>query len=375
MDIPTLSSAGIELYRTCNASCDHCSRWSQIVRKGKKEDVDSAVLKQAIQDLKQLGARSFYFSGAEPTLYPEIDMLIRQAAAGNNGKRVPVSLVTNGWWGSEEAGEERLRNYVDIGTTHLALSVDGFEETHDRIRKMRGLYQRVMRIISIATAHRFPTVKVNVTAQKENVEELPALIQHLWKQMSAERSEQGPLLPGFSLYLAYTTRYGRGWNNELSEEERQKVDATRSLLSIPPGKPYTTDLEAYKKKPFCGRCEYFNEGFTSVYISDDGTVFLCPEQFPPFSIGLGNLKKGDIRSILAQRGESDFFKFFVNPGSEIQRIKFLEEVESDRYSGMRWPNKHVPCAILNTYIYFRREGLDSAEANEKTERVIKGMRP
>jgi hypothetical protein len=86
--------------------------------------------------LAGLGCRSVTLSGGEPTLrrgWPRIAAALRHAGAH-------VQMVSSG----QRLGRDEARAARDAGVRMVMLSLDGLESSHDRIRRRRGSFARVL---------------------------------------------------------------------------------------------------------------------------------------------------------------------------------------------------------------------------------------
>jgi MoaA/NifB/PqqE/SkfB family radical SAM enzyme len=371
--------AAILDYSGCNAKCIHCNRGAL----NDSDDLDSLSdeeILEAIEVLKSRGVRGFNFSGGEPTLNPSLDMFI-ECAADKNEKGKPrnrVSISTNGSWGDD--ARNKLIEYHQLGVKKIGLSLDGFEKTHDSVRGFPGLHDKVMGIIEAAISCRedgtpIPHVNLNVVAQPKNVDELEGLARKFTDK-------------GFHVYINFVTRYGKGWNLELSEEQVEKINAARRYLkergvNIDPkvgiDRLYRYSFKEFKKRLNKKRlnCSRYEKGFEIVMLSNDGSLFLCPHFFTPYAVTIGNVRERKLGLILDdfKRGtEKDFYWSFIDPAGAEERRKFLKELDIGRYEGIRWSKRCIPCTILSSFVYFRRQGYNVDEANDLTEKIAKGRR-
>ncbi|MBW2981897.1 radical SAM protein [Candidatus Woesearchaeota archaeon] len=361
--------AGFLDYSSCNARCNHCNRGAL---NGLEDNISNEKVLENIEILKSRGIVKFNFSGGEPTLNPNLDKFIECASEENEkGNKRSVGISTNGSWGDK--AEEVLARYHKIGVSRVGLSIDGTEKTHDSIRGFPGLYSKVKNIIETAILYReknilTPYIHINVTAQPRNVDELEGIAREFTEK-------------GFHVSITFVTRYGRGWNLGLSEEQVGKIREVRRYLeergvNIDPevdlNRLYKYSFDEFKKRPKCARYE---KGFERVLLSSDGGVFLCSHFFTPYAVILGNVKEKRLDLILDdfKKGDKkDFYWLFIDPSGEGEKRKFLEELETGRYEGIRWSKKCIPCSILSSFVYFRKQGYNIDEANDLTENIAKG---
>lgn len=145
----------------CNLQCSFCYNASG--PSGERGDRKVA----AIQQFADSGALQLTIIGGEPMMMPDFFDLIHQAEE----QGMSTEFVTNGWFLNEKSIERLLETEV----TQLVVSIDGLEETHDRVRGKKGTYQRAVRGVRLLADAGFD---VNVTAclQRCNVAEIEPLI-------------------------------------------------------------------------------------------------------------------------------------------------------------------------------------------------------
>ncbi len=129
----------IKITNACNLRCKMCGQWGEsgynLTRRTEaiKEVVSLDVYKRAVD---QLSFKPWiYIWGGEPFLYPDLLPLLRYMKM----KDLVVTVVTNG---------TKIISYAEelltIGTDVLMLSLDGRRDIHDRIRGVKGTFDRVM---------------------------------------------------------------------------------------------------------------------------------------------------------------------------------------------------------------------------------------
>jgi MoaA/NifB/PqqE/SkfB family radical SAM enzyme len=117
--------------RRCNLSCLHCYSNSS---PRERDSLGSGFICEAISGARQQGYEVASFSGGEPVLYRDLDVLLRHAKS--LGMRTTVT--SNGTL-LNEARLERLAGYTDV----LAISLDGVPQSHDRMRDCPGAFDRM----------------------------------------------------------------------------------------------------------------------------------------------------------------------------------------------------------------------------------------
>jgi len=137
-----------EFTRACNFNCLHC-------RNGNNNDKtlpNIEKLKHIADQFCHINVKRFDFIGGEVTKYGNGWLELSHYINRKNNKTITV--YTSGWWlektNFEAAGKtysndsEYLLDLKGNGVTHILFSIDGDEEMHDRTRKHKGLFQRII---------------------------------------------------------------------------------------------------------------------------------------------------------------------------------------------------------------------------------------
>ena len=161
----------------CNMRCAHCFiDWSATPP---QEDMPLQDVFKIVTSLQK--RTSIFVTGGEPFLRKDLGGLLKVLLAS---PKVPgISLASNGWFPDtlRDTLEELLVRYrKPVG---LAISLDGPEETHDRLRNTPGSFRNAIRSCEyardLASRYRHFAFRVNITAMKENKDEIPALVDFL----------------------------------------------------------------------------------------------------------------------------------------------------------------------------------------------------
>jgi radical SAM protein with 4Fe4S-binding SPASM domain len=118
-------------------------------------------------DFATSGVFDVAVSGGEPLTRRDIFEVIEYAI----GLGIRVGLGSNG----STVTPHVARRLKEIGLDRLQISIDGLEETHDRARRWRGLFQKSLRAIKTGIEARLD-VHVCFTAHRLNFHELEAVI-------------------------------------------------------------------------------------------------------------------------------------------------------------------------------------------------------
>jgi len=107
--IPIL--AQIVPIRRCNLSCTYCNEYDKT-----SAPVPADAMLRRLDKLAALGTGIVTFSGGEPTLHPDLDLLIRRVR--HNG--AIATVITNGYF----LTPDRIKRLNDAGLDYLQISID-----------------------------------------------------------------------------------------------------------------------------------------------------------------------------------------------------------------------------------------------------------
>jgi radical SAM protein with 4Fe4S-binding SPASM domain len=152
-----------ELTRACNLRCAHCHSSPQVARDA---ELGPDEARRAARALAAAGARIVSLSGGEPTLRPDWINVVAELA----GAWVTPVLVTNG----QHLDAATARRAAAAGLAGAWVSVDGRPDTHDRIRRRPGAFQRALAATAALQDAGVP-VGWLTTALRPNLGDLPWL--------------------------------------------------------------------------------------------------------------------------------------------------------------------------------------------------------
>jgi len=139
------SHAQISLTNACPQNCQYCYNKN---RSG--ELLNTAEIKQLIQELKKMGVFWLGLTGGEPLLNKDIVDIVKSI-----GDDCAIKLFTTGSNLTEQLAAELKK----AGLLYVSISLDHWEEEeHDKIRGYKGAYRTALRAIDI-----FKSVGVHVS--------------------------------------------------------------------------------------------------------------------------------------------------------------------------------------------------------------------
>jgi MoaA/NifB/PqqE/SkfB family radical SAM enzyme/SAM-dependent methyltransferase len=152
----------------CNLACRHC-----LVSSGPagERGLDTEAISSIIRQARELGADTFYLTGGEPLVRPDIMELLRLITVEHGAIAV---VLTNGTLLDEELAGRLSR--LPSGRLFLQVSLDGScAERNDALRT-KGSFERAVRGIRAARAAGLH-VTIATVALRRNLDDLPAIAQ------------------------------------------------------------------------------------------------------------------------------------------------------------------------------------------------------
>lgn len=125
----------------CNLKCKHCFYWKKIESFNKEEELNFDEIQKISKNLGKI----YYLTltGGEPTLRNDLIDIIKVFYKQNDVKH--LALHSNGFYPKRLfwITEEVLKNCPSM-TFEISLSIDGFEENHDKIRSAKGSFKKMI---------------------------------------------------------------------------------------------------------------------------------------------------------------------------------------------------------------------------------------
>lgn len=152
-----------ELTNACNANCIHCGSKS-----GQKR-TDELTREEALRvcdELAELGCNHVTLMGGEFFLSPYWEAVCERLLSHN----IAISPLTNGLL----VNKENIEKFKRLGMHGVHLSIDGIGETHNYLRGVPKLFERIIENIRYARAEGF-SVGVNTAVSGVNFHELDQL--------------------------------------------------------------------------------------------------------------------------------------------------------------------------------------------------------
>lgn len=287
--VPPLTDLTLEITNYCLLACLHCS--SEANRRS-SEQLSLQVIKEVMNDFKELGGKRIEISGGEPLCYGELPEVIRHAKKLD----LETSLFSCGVFDrallkqNDGLLSRKVRQLRKLGLDEVVVSLHGsYEELHNSISKrksfrptVRFIRELVKRGISVGV--HFVPVHDNF----DNIDDLEAYCKHLKvRQMGLLR-----FVP-----------QGRGKQNEkrLRLSEEQTLVLTELLAKKATEKEGIfrvgrhLDFTFFFRKGH--RPEYCSAGISKCVITPKGWVLPCPVFKGLKQFVAGDLRRANLREI------------------------------------------------------------------------------
>jgi MoaA/NifB/PqqE/SkfB family radical SAM enzyme len=179
----------LELTYLCNLRCQMCSlvAGNMVTRTGQRQnpeliDPDGGLRREVtteeyldlIGQIGQAGVRVVTLTGGEPTMRRDVVALAEAVKA----QRMRLTLISNG------AGKPDVyRQLVRLGLDSLTISLDGTREVHDRVRGVKGSFDRASAAIQAVLEEKrsrglkLPFLQVSCAVSSLNQDDIENLVE------------------------------------------------------------------------------------------------------------------------------------------------------------------------------------------------------
>ena len=154
-----------EITLKCDLACNHCGSRAG---KARPSELSTAECFDVVDQLAALGCREVTVIGGEAYLRKDwVDIIARIRDQG-----MDATMTT----GARNLTEERVKAAADAGLQGVSVSIDGIEETHDRIRGVHGSHRAAIEAIHRLKAHGI-TVGCNTQINALSWKQLPSVME------------------------------------------------------------------------------------------------------------------------------------------------------------------------------------------------------
>ncbi|MDY6949528.1 MAG: pyrroloquinoline quinone biosynthesis protein PqqE [Pseudomonadota bacterium] len=167
-----------ELTHRCPLQCPYCSNPVELLKANR--EMSTAAWLALFDEAADLGVLQIHLSGGEPTLRPDLEVLVKRLA----DRGIYTNLITAG----VGIAEGRMEALARAGLDHVQVSFQGaFASTTEKIGNQRGAHEKKIETAMRARAAGLP-LTINAPIHRHNIEEVPHFIE-LALALDAERLE------------------------------------------------------------------------------------------------------------------------------------------------------------------------------------------
>ena len=318
----SLREIDLNITNRCNLDCRHCAFASHI---GDTNELSLATIRSIIEDASALGCKEIHLTGGEPTIHSEFEKVLELILQSGMFTR----LISNG-----VMPKSRLQRYFDMGLRHLLFSIDGMQESHDRIRGRSGLFEKTLSRAADAKDMGY-SVRVNAVAMQDNLHDLVPLYH--------EVSRIG--IDTYSVFLYTPTGRNAQQQLNLMIQPNQWRDFKMELHSLCQNSttevfvekgyqfPDDPDLNWAEMAGRGGGCHYLSSHMDYLLITGTGDVFPCA-LLNDKAIPYGNIKERRLSDII------------LHPSPHYRTYQKFQEPSGKCGSCNLWQKCHGGCRAL-----------------------------
>ncbi|MDD5475018.1 MAG: radical SAM protein, partial [Syntrophales bacterium] len=155
-----------DITNKCMMKCMHCFNRSSSL---KRKEMDDERVVQVINQIIKVKPQQICFCGGEPLMRRQ---LVMEGAKKLRDAGIIVGMVTNGYLLDRKIAMDAEK----AGFSQIQVSLDGFRDSHDRLRGLRGAFDRAvdalknLRDAGIATLTSFAPTRFNIEEFQSYIE-------------------------------------------------------------------------------------------------------------------------------------------------------------------------------------------------------------
>ncbi|MCX7922956.1 MAG: radical SAM protein [Clostridia bacterium] len=158
----------LNLTHRCNLACDMCTQYGGDYKSNKSVELTAVQWENFIKSVAWIKPK-FTLFGGEPLLHPEIREIFKIV----DKYKCPTTMVTNGSF-----LEEYLDDIMKYNIT-VFISIDGPEETHNRVRNSKDSFQRIVKALDKMKEAGYKNFGINSVLLPDNLYEVANLLDFL----------------------------------------------------------------------------------------------------------------------------------------------------------------------------------------------------
>ena len=278
-----------QITNRCNARCKMCNIW----KKGRREE------ELTLKEIEKLSSdpifrklRLINITGGEPFIREDLkDIAVLIASRATNLRE--ISFATNGFLTEKITKDISyiLKNTDRQLRISVSISIDGFEELHEEIRGVKGIFQKAVNTIKELQDLNNQRIGLHIRTTVS-----PYNVKHIDKIYSTLKNITEDV--AFNLSIISPNYYANVEDAsalQLSEDEKKHIiEFCKQLMLKEPKRAYFLDTmieicrSGRRKMPCTG-------GYAMLYIAPNGDIFPC--NIVPGSFLMGNIRKESLSKV------------------------------------------------------------------------------
>lgn len=250
--------------RRCNLSCTYCNEYD-----GYSKPVPTSDLLRRVDLLAGLGTGIVTFSGGEPLLHPDLDVIVRRI----RGDSMIATLITNGYL----LTRERIRQLNRAGLDHLQISIDNVVPDEVSKKSLKVLDQKLHWLAQSAEFD--VTINTVVGGGIRNPDDALVI---------ARRAKQ----------LGFSTTVGISHNHhgQLVPLDAHQRGIVEQVVALEESAFNFANYNRFQKNLANGRPNEWNcrAGARYLYVCEDGRVHWCSQQRGHPGVPLDQYSRNDL---------------------------------------------------------------------------------
>jgi MoaA/NifB/PqqE/SkfB family radical SAM enzyme len=294
------TAVSLSLTQRCNSHCIMCNIWRR-----SQEELDLKKLELSSQEIRELLSQPLFselveldLTGGEPHLRDDlVDIVVGIASLKSTHlHRLRSIIVTSNGLLSAciVSNYQRILETIKGAEIDLVcvISLDGFGETHDRVRGTPGAYQRVSKtignLLELRAARPHFYIGIKTTILPQNVDALNAILDF------ALTNDLFPIISPVFFTAGRFRNLSQEDSLSLDPEEDKKLFQFYSRKELRTSYFYSRALNHFGNGRKTWRC---TAGYSYLFIEFDGKVYPCEMMDTP----MGDLRKQDAAALLSSR--------------------------------------------------------------------------
>jgi MoaA/NifB/PqqE/SkfB family radical SAM enzyme len=162
--LESLPILALSVHSACNCRCVMCDIWKA---NADKREISSDDLDRHLESIRKLRVQRIMLTGGEPLLHRNLWSLCSRLQA----LRIRITLVTTGLLIEPHA--KAIAETIDT----VVISLDGDREVHDRIRRVKGGFDRIAKgVMALHAEYPAPRLIARCVVQRDNYASLDRTI-------------------------------------------------------------------------------------------------------------------------------------------------------------------------------------------------------